>query len=437
MKHDRSKQLFDKASAVIPGGVNSPVRAFKAVGGEPIFIAKGEGPYIYDADGNRYIDYVLSWGPLIMGHAPATVVEAVQSAAREGTSFGWATGREVELARRVIESVPSVEKVRFVNSGTEATMSAVRVARGVTGRSKFIKFAGCYHGHADAFLSESAGSGIATLGIPGSAGVPDGAASDTLTLPFNNLDALASTMKEKGKEVAAIIVEPVAANMGLVLPQDGYLEGLRSICDEYGTILIFDEVMTGFRLARGGAQERLGIRPDLSTFGKVIGGGLPVGAYGGRLDLMDHVAPVGPVYQAGTLSGNPLAMAAGTAALDGLSRPGFFDELEDVSAQLHLGIGDVLSKHGNPARVDRIGSMFGIWFKEGAQAPPRDYDEVKQGDTQRFGAFFRALLDEGVAIAPSAFEVGFLSITHQTTQIDATVTAMDRALARMKRDGAL
>ncbi|MEO1174192.1 MAG: glutamate-1-semialdehyde 2,1-aminomutase, partial [Myxococcota bacterium] len=358
-------------------------------------------------------------------------------AAREGTSFGWATGREVELAKRVIDAVPSVEKVRFVNSGTEATMSAVRVARGVTGRSKFIKFAGCYHGHADAFLSESAGSGIATLGIPGSAGVPDGAASDTLTLPFNDLDALTATMKDKGKEVAAIIVEPVAANMGLVLPADGFLEGLRRICDEYGTILIFDEVMTGFRLSLGGAQERLGVRPDLSTFGKVIGGGLPVGAYGGRLDLMDHVAPVGPVYQAGTLSGNPLAMAAGTAAMDELARPGFFDELEEVSAQLHEGIAGVLEKHGNPARVDRIGSMFGIWFKAGATAPPRNYEEVKQMDTTRFGAFFRTLLDEGVAMAPSAYEVGFLSITHQTTQIDATVTAMDRALSAMKREGAL
>lgn len=437
MKHDRSKQLFDKATAVIPGGVNSPVRAFKAVGGEPIFVARGEGPYFYDADGNRYIDYVLSWGPLIMGHAPPTVVEAVQAAAREGTSFGWATGREVELARRVIEAVPSVEKVRFVNSGTEATMSAVRVARGVTGRSKFIKFAGCYHGHADAFLSESAGSGIATLGIPGSAGVPEGAASDTLTLPFNDIEAITSTMKEKSAEIAAIIVEPVAANMGLVLPAPGFLETLRELCDAHGTILIFDEVMTGFRLARGGAQERLGVRPDLSTFGKVIGGGLPVGAYGGRLDLMDHVAPVGPVYQAGTLSGNPLAMAAGAAALDGIGQPGFFENLERASESIHEGIASVLEKHGNPARVDRIGSMFGIWFKEGAQAGPRDYDEVKQGNTERFGAFFRSLLDEGVAIAPSAFEVGFLSSAHQQTQIDATVTAMDRALGRMKKEGVL
>ncbi|MEL6543209.1 MAG: glutamate-1-semialdehyde 2,1-aminomutase [Myxococcota bacterium] len=437
MKHDRSKQLFDRASAVIPGGVNSPVRAFKAVGGEPIFIARGEGPYIYDADGNRYIDYVLSWGPLIMGHAPTSVVEAVQSAAREGTSFGWATGREVELAKRVIDSVESVEKVRFVNSGTEATMSAVRVARGVTGRSKFIKFAGCYHGHADAFLSESAGSGIATLGIPGSAGVPEGAASDTLTLPFNDIEAITSTMKEKGSEIAAIIVEPVAANMGLVLPIPGFLETLRELCDAHGTILIFDEVMTGFRLSRGGAQQRLGIKPDLSTFGKVIGGGLPVGAYGGRLDLMDHVAPVGPVYQAGTLSGNPLAMAAGIAALDGLSQPGFFDDLERSSEALEAGIAEVLEKHGNPARVDRIGSMFGIWFKQGASAPPKNYDEVKQMDTKRFGVFFRTLLDEGIAMAPSAFEVGFLSSTHQQTQIDATVTAMDRALGKLKSDGVI
>lgn len=428
MKHDRSQQLFARASGMIPGGVNSPVRAFKAVGGEPIFIARGEGPYIFDADDNRYIDYVLSWGPLIMGHAPASVVEAVQSAAAEGTSFGWATGREVELARRVIEAVPSVEKVRFVNSGTEATMSAVRVARGVTGRDKFIKFAGCYHGHADAFLSESAGSGIATLGIPGSAGVPDGAAHDTLTLPFNDIEAVNATMQESGDAIAAIIVEPVAANMGLVLPRPGFLEGLRELCDSHGTVLIFDEVMTGFRLALGGAQERLGVRPDLSTFGKVIGGGLPVGAYGGRRDLMDHVAPVGPVYQAGTLSGNPLAMAAGIAALDGIAQPGFYDTLERCGEALEEGIQTVLAKHGHPARFDRIGSMFGLWFGPDASRPPQNYDEVKRVDTKRFGAVFRALLDDGIAMAPSAYEVGFLSSTHQSDQIEATIAAVDRAL---------
>ncbi|MEL6340022.1 MAG: glutamate-1-semialdehyde 2,1-aminomutase, partial [Myxococcota bacterium] len=293
---------------------------------------------------------------------------------------------------------------------------------------KFIKFAGCYHGHADAFLSESAGSGIATLGIPGSAGVPDGAAHDTLTLPFNDIEAVNATMQESGDAIAAIIVEPVAANMGLVLPRPGFLEGLRELCDSHGTVLIFDEVMTGFRLALGGAQERLGVRPDLSTFGKVIGGGLPVGAYGGRRDLMDHVAPVGPVYQAGTLSGNPLAMAAGIAALDGIAQPGFYDTLERCGEALEEGIQTVLAKHGHPARFDRIGSMFGLWFGPDASRPPQNYDEVKRVDTKRFGAVFRALLDDGIAMAPSAYEVGFLSSTHQSDQIEATIAAVDRAL---------
>lgn len=428
MIHERSQTLFERAQALIPGGVNSPVRAFKAVGGDPIFITRGEGPYIYDEDGNRYIDYVLSWGPLILGHADPAVTEAIRATAAQGTSFGWATGREVELASRVIEAVPSVEKVRFVNSGTEATMSAVRLARGFTGRPTLVKFAGCYHGHADAFLSESAGSGVATLGIPGSAGVPEGAARDTLTVPFNDIEAIAAVMHERGEHVAALIVEPVAANMGLVLPKLEFLKKLRSLCDEHGALLIFDEVMTGFRLALGGAQERLGVRPDLTTFGKVIGGGLPVGAYGGRLDVMNRVAPVGPVYQAGTLSGNPLAMAAGIATLDRIAKPGFFEELEHIGMLLESQVQEVLRKYGNPARFDRIGSMFGFWFNSDAQGPPQNYDDIRRGDTQRFGGFFRALLQDGIAIAPSAFEVGFLSCVHRPEDIEATRAALERAL---------
>jgi glutamate-1-semialdehyde 2,1-aminomutase len=427
MRRERSNKLYERAVKLIPGGVNSPVRAFKAVGGNPIFVARGEGPFIHDVDGNRYIDYVCSWGPLILGHAPAVVLDAIAHAAREGTSFGWATAREVELAERVTKAVPSVERVRFVNSGTEATMSALRLARGFTGRDRVLKFSGCYHGHADAFLSE-AGSGVATLGIPGSAGVPAGAAADTLTAPYNDLEAVEAVLKKHGKSVAAIIVEPVACNMGLVPPLPGFLSGLREVCDRYGALLIFDEVITGFRLGLGGAQAYYKVRPDLSTFGKVIGGGLPVGAYGGRAEIMEKVAPLGPVYQAGTLSGNPLAMAAGIATLDALARPGFFDDLDRLTTALGQGLAEILKKHGSIARFDRVGSIFYLWFKAGAGQAAKDYAEIKTADTALFGCFFNALLKQGVALAPSAFEVGFVSAAHQQTHIDATVTAVDRAL---------
>lgn len=431
MKHDRSKKLYERALELIPGGVNSPVRAFKAVGGEPVFMARGEGPFLYDVDGNRYIDYVGSFGPLILGHAPAAIVEEVARAAKDGTSFGWATARELELAERVLRAVPSIERVRFVNSGTEATMSALRLARGFRGRERVIKFAGCYHGHADAFLSEAAGSGVATLGIPGSAGVPQGAARDTLTLPYNDLERVASTLAQAGDNVAAVILEPVAANMGLVPPAPGFLEGLRALCDRHGALLIFDEVITGFRLGLAGAQGLYGVRPDLTTFGKIIGGGLPVGAYGGRADVMDKVAPAGPVYQAGTLSGNPLAMAAGIAMLDALAKPGFYEQLDREADALTLGLNDAFAAHGRLALAYRVGSIFGVWFKPGATEPPRNYTEIKGADTQRFARFFRALLEEGVAVAPSAFEVGFVSAAHQRQHIDATVTAVKRALAAL------
>ncbi len=428
MRHERSKDLFDKAITFIPGGVSSPVRAFKAVGGDPIFITRGEGPYIFDADGNRYIDYVCSWGPLILGHAHPAVIEAITRTARDGTSFGWATGREVELAERVVQHVPSVDMVRFVNSGTEATMSALRVARGATKRDRVVKFAGCYHGHADAWLSESAGSGVATLGIPGTAGVPKGAAQDTITLRYNDLESVRATFAEMGSTIAAIIVEPVVGNMGLVPPVDGFLQGLRDVCDQHGTLLIFDEVMTGFRLGLAGAQGLYNVRADLTTFGKVIGGGLPVGAYGGRRELMQHVAPVGPVYQAGTLSGNPLAMAAGIATLDAIAVPGFFERLNARTAELGRAITAVLDKHGKPARFDHVGSMTGLYFLPGAEKPPRDYDEVKKAKTDRFGVLYRALLDQGVALAPSAFEAGFVSAAHEQTHVEATAAALDEAL---------
>jgi glutamate-1-semialdehyde 2,1-aminomutase len=430
MKHERSKKLYERAEKLIPGGVNSPVRAMRAVGGEPVFMARGEGAFIYDVDGNRYVDYVCSWGPLIHGHAPKNVVDEITRVAKDGTSFGWATGREVELAERVKNAVPSIEKVRFVNSGTEATMSALRLARGFTGRDRLIKLAGCYHGHADAFLSESAGSGVATLGIPGSAGVPQGAAADTVTVPYNDLDAVAAAFDQHAGKVAALILEPVAANMGLVLPAAGYLQGLRTLCDKHGALLIFDEVITGFRLGLGGAQGKFGVRPDLTTFGKIIGGGLPVGAYGGRADVMAKVAPLGPVYQAGTLSGNPLAMAAGAATLEALVQPGLYEQLEARSARLVKGLNGVF---GDDALAYHVGSIWGVFWKAGQKTPPRNYDEIKTGDTQRFARFFRALLAEGVAIAPSAFEVGFVSTAHQETHIDATITAAQRAWTLAKQ----
>jgi len=427
MKRERSRKLYERACNVIPGGVSSPVRAFKGVGGDPLFLQRGEGPYVYDADNNRYVDYVGSWGPLILGHAPEVVVEAIKRTAKDGTSFGAGTLREVELAQMVVNAVPSVDKVRFVNSGTEATMSALRLARGYTGRDRVIKFSGCYHGHADAFLSD-AGSGVATLGIPGSAGVPAGAAQDTITLPYNDLEAVEKTFNDIGETIAAIIIEPIACNMGMVLPKDGYLQGLRTLCDKHGSVLIFDEVITGFRLGLAGAQGYFDVKADLSTFGKVIGGGLPVGAYGGRADIMEKVAPLGPVYQAGTLSGNPLAMAAGIATLQELSSVGFYEDMETRAAAFGNRINEVLETHGNPAYLNRTGSIFYLWFKANQSEGPSNYEDIKSADAERFGRYFQAVLENGVWLAPSAFEVGFISAAHTQSLLDATVTAMNNAL---------
>lgn len=432
MRHDRSHKLFERAQQRIPGGVNSPVRAYKGVGGHPVFLQRGEGAFVYDADGNRYIDYIGSWGPLILGHAPSAVIDAINDAARDGTSFGAATWREVELAERVVQAVPSIDKVRFVNSGTEATMSALRLARGYTQRDRVIKFAGCYHGHGDAFLSESAGSGVATLGIPGCAGVPAGAASDTITVPYNDLDSVRAVLEGPARgTVAAIIVEPIACNMGMVKPKPGFLQGLRALCDEHRCVLIFDEVITGFRLGLGGAQGLYDVRPDLSTFGKIIGGGLPVGAYGGREDIMNCLAPIGPVYQAGTLSGNPIAMAAGIATLDALAKDNTYALLETHAASLERGMHTVLAKHNHPALFMRVGSIVYLWFKENAARGPDNYDEIKQADATRFGKFFHLLLEEGIMIAPSAFEVGFVSTAHTQQHIDATLSVVDRAFAQL------
>ena len=430
MRRERSQRLLARANRLLPGGVNSPVRAYRAVGGDPVFMARGSGPHIYDVDGNRYLDYVCSYGPLILGHAPPTVIAALVAAAQDGTSFGATTIRELELAERVLERVPSMDQLRFVSSGTEATMSALRVARGFTGRDLLVKFAGCYHGHADVFLTE-AGSGVATLGIPGSAGIPAACAADTLTLPYNDVGAVEELMRRLGDRVAAIIVEPIACNMGLVEPVPGFLATLRHLCDQHGTVLIFDEVITGFRVAAGGAQELLGIRADMTTLGKIIGGGLPVGAYGGRADIMACVAPLGPVYQAGTLSGNPVAMASGLAALEALEQEDAYTQLEARAAQMQAGLEQVLAQHGHPARLSRVGSIFHLWCVAEAEGPPKNYDDIKRGNSALFAALFQGLLAEGVAIAPSSFEVGFISLAHQGTQIDATVSVFDSVLSRI------
>ena len=427
MRQDRSNKLWEKAIGLIPGGVNSPVRAFGSVGGKPLFIARANGPYIIDADGNRYLDYVGSYGPLILGHAPAAVVDAVTQAAREGTSFGTPTAREVTLAERVVQAVPSLEQVRFTSSGTEATMSAVRLCRGATGRSKIVKFAGGYHGHADPFLTD-AGSGVATLGIPGSAGVPQNTAADSLTVPYNDVAAVQALFEQAPQDIAAIIVEPIACNMGLVKPQAAFLPALRHLCDRYGALLIFDEVITGFRVALGGAQALYNIRPDITTFGKIIGGGLPVGAYGGRAELMRQVAPLGPVYQAGTLSGNPLAMAAGAATLETLCQPNFYTALEALAARFEAAMQRVLSKTGHPCRFDRVGSIFYLHFKAQAATPPQNYHDIKQGNSERYARFFHYLLAHGVNFAPSAFEVGFLSAAHGWGHLEATLSVIERAL---------
>jgi glutamate-1-semialdehyde 2,1-aminomutase len=414
-----SQRLLAEASQLMPGGVSSPVRAFRAVGGTPPFIERGEGAYLVDVDGNRYVDYVLSWGPLILGHAHPRVVAALEDAVRKGTSFGAPSPLEVELARLVQAAMPSIELVRFVSSGTEATMSALRVARAFTERTKVVKFVGCYHGHADLLLVQ-AGSGVATLGLPDSPGVTPGAVADTLTAPYNDLAAVEELFAGHD-DIAAVIVEPVAGNMGLVLPQPGFLEGLRELASAHGALLVFDEVMTGFRVHPGGAQALHGITPDLTTLGKVIGGGLPVGAYGGRREVMELVAPAGPVYQAGTLSGNPLAVRAGIETLRVLSEPGVWDELEQVANRLEEGLRSL-----GGVQVARAGSMFGLFF---ADEPVTDWDTARTADTERFGGFHRGMLDRGIYLAPSQFEAGFVSTAHADAEIDATIAAAREVLA--------
>jgi glutamate-1-semialdehyde 2,1-aminomutase len=420
MSRERSEELFAEALDLLPGGVSSPVRAFRAVGGSPLFIDRGEGAYLVDVDGNRYIDYVLSWGPLVLGHAHPRVVAALEDALRKGTSFGAPSPLELELARLVRAAMPSIELVRFVSSGTEATMSALRLARAFTGRSKIVKFVGCYHGHAD-FLLVQAGSGIATLGLPDSPGVTPGAVADTLTAPFNDLDAIERLFD--AHEIAAVILEPVVGNMGLVLPQPGFVEGLRDLTATRGALLVLDEVMTGFRVHPGGAQALYGVTPDLTTLGKVIGGGLPVGAYGGRREIMELVAPAGPVYQAGTLSGNPLAMTAGIETLRVLSEPGVWGLLERAGARLEAGLASL----GDGIQFARAGSMFGLFFSD---VPVTSWDTARGADTKRFASFHAAMLERGVYLAPSQFEAGFLSTVHGDTEIDATIEAARAALSQ-------
>jgi glutamate-1-semialdehyde 2,1-aminomutase len=427
MNLNRSKELLAAARKVIPGGVDSPVRAFRAVGGQPPFIARGEGAFLWDEDGNRYVDYVLSWGPLILGHAHPAVVEALVAATHKGTSYGAPTALETRLAEMVIDLVPSVEMVRFVNSGTEATMSALRLARAYTGRHKIIKFEGCYHGHSDMLLVQ-AGSGVATLGLPDSPGVPPGAAQDTLTAPFNDLSAVERLFDQFPEGIAAVIVEPVAGNMGVIPPADGFLAGLRRVTQTHGALLIFDEVMTGFRVALGGAQELYGVDPDLTTLGKVIGGGLPVGAYAGKRAIMETVAPAGPMYQAGTLSGNPLAMTAGLVTLQELRKPGVFDNIIAQTERLCQGIGQAAVEAGIPIYQTQAGTMFCTFFTEG---PVIDYASAKTSDTTAFGRFFQAMLEAGVYLAPSQFEAGFASTAHTSDVIDATVEAARRAFGRV------
>jgi len=424
-----SKALFRRAKRVIPGGVSSPVRAFKAVGGTPPFVVSGKGPRIRDADGRGYVDYVGSWGPLILGHAHPAVLRAVREAAAAGTSFGAPTEREIQLAELVCSALPSVDQVRFVSSGTEATMSALRLARGATGRKRILKFDGCYHGHADSLLV-GAGSGVATLGIPGSPGVPEEFVELTLQAPYNDLDAVESAFKRWGDEIACVIVEPMAGNMGFVLPVPGFLQGLRALCDRFGALLIFDEVMTGFRVAWGGAQRLQRVRPDLTCLGKVLGGGLPAAAYAGRRALMKQVAPEGPVYQAGTLSGNPLAMAAGLATLERLQEPGSYETLGERSHALAAGLRGLAEKTGVPFSADAVGGMFGFFFHPG---PVRNFDDARKADAERFRRFFAAMLKAGVYLAPSSFEAGFVSLAHRPKEIAETLEAAAGAFRAVSR----
>ena len=427
MNREKSTALYDRAQVCIPGGVNSPVRACRSVGTDPLFIASGDGCRLVDADGNSYIDYIGSWGPMILGHRHPSVTAAIAAVLEKGTSFGAPTELEIELAELIVAAIPSVDMVRMVNSGTEATMSAIRLARGFTGRDTIIKFDGCYHGHADALLVE-AGSGVATLNIPGSPGVPNAFVAHTLSLPYNDSATVKKVMAEQGDRVACIIVEPVAGNMGLVLPDAQFLQTLREVTEQQGAVLIFDEVMTGFRVAFGGAQERFGITPDLTCFGKIIGGGLPVGAYGGRKEIMSSIAPQGPVYQAGTLSGNPLAMAAGIATLKMLQEPGLYDRLENQAQRLIKGLQSLAEKAGVPVSCSQVGAMLGMFFTD---RPVRNFEDAKTADLERFSRYYCGMLASGIFLAPSQFEAFFLSIAHDDAAVDQTLAAAENVFAQI------
>lgn len=423
----QSKRLFDRAQRVIPGGVNSPVRAFRAVGREPLFIRSASGAHITDVDGNTYIDYVGSWGPMIVGHAHPAVIEAIREAATRGTSYGAPTELEIELASEIIAAFPSIERVRLTSSGTEATMSAIRLARGFTGRDRIVKFEGCYHGHSDGLLVK-AGSGLATFGTPDSAGVPADVARNTTVVPYNDAAAFEKAFEEQGSEIACVIIEPVAGNMGCVPPNPGYLEAVREVSSRRGALLIFDEVITGFRVAYGGAQGLYGVKPDLTCLGKIIGGGLPVGAFGGRADVMEQLAPLGPVYQAGTLSGNPLAVTAGLAILKLLKDTNPYEELERRSAKLERGLRDTADEAGIASTINRVGSMLTAFFTEG---PVTDWPSARKSDTDRYASYFRAMLDEGIYIAPSQFECAFVSVAHTDELIEKTIEAARRAMSAL------
>jgi glutamate-1-semialdehyde 2,1-aminomutase len=426
----KSEILFARAQKTIPGGVNSPVRAFKAVGGTPRFIERTDGPYMWDVDGNRYIDYIQSWGPMVLGHNNPVIRQAVIAASEFGLSYGAPTAAEVEMAELVSSIVPSMEMVRMVNSGTEATMSAIRLARGFTSRNKILKFEGCYHGHADSLLVK-AGSGALTMGVPSSPGVPDDFAKHTLTVEFNNIESVKQAFVEHGDDIACIIVEPVAGNMNCIPPVEGFLEGLREICDNHGSLLIFDEVMTGFRVSRGGAQEHYNVVPDLTCLGKVIGGGMPVGAFGGKRNILTHIAPTGPIYQAGTLSGNPVAMAAGLAAIKQIAVDGFYDSIFENTRNLAEGIRDLAHKHGVPMSINVAGSMFGIFFTDVEKVT--NYQQATSCNTKQFNQFYHAMLANGVYLAPASYEAGFVSKAHTSDIVDDTLAAADKAFAQIDK----
>ncbi len=424
MKDKRSSELFKEAKKYIPGGVNSPVRAFKSVGREPLFIKKGQGSHIFDVDGNEFIDYVCSWGPLILGHAHPQVLAAVQEVLQKGTSFGAPTELEVEMAKQVVEAVPSIDEIRMVSSGTEAVMSALRLARGYTGRSKILKFDGCYHGHSDSMLV-AAGSGVATLGIPGSPGVPESVAGETIIVDYNDLETVERLIEERHEKIACVMVEPIAGNMGVILPEPGFLEGLRKVTEKYGVLLIFDEVITGFRVAYGGAQELYGVTPDLTCLGKIIGGGFPVGAFGGKKEIMEYLAPVGPVYQAGTLSGNPVAMAAGLATLKILANGDIYKKLEQKSAKLFNGLEKATQEAGIGVCINKVGSMGTMFF---TNAQVVDYKTAKTSDTDKYGKYFRNMLERGAYLAPSQFEACFVSLAHTDEDVENTIIIAKRFL---------